>query len=374
MAIPTGGRWISKQASRTHSGRFDNGTGGELTVEFLDDPNGTTLLDDSGWPDNYGGSNFKIANIIPESTKTYYIKITGAAGPYKLLARVNEDFAALSRVNEPDNSAADADANGPFQAFGADIAGYLYADNPPRWFGDSDWFRVEMAPGQTLTVETKPYAGSGQADEADLWNRDTDTRLVIFAADGTTELVNDDDGGNDWYSFAQYTLPAEAASKSSDVQATTPVYVQVRTSRDPEGADDRSMNRGDYFVNMTLTVDEVEPNNDFTEADGNILEAGFVNGEFTDDDLVDIYRLDLEADRIYHVRTVTPEGDGSYTASLVSAGDTGTNLFSDAEAGYNTRYSGSNVKMNIIVDEAGPYYLRLESSEAKAYRSWNQVE
>ena len=319
---------------------IDNNTGSDLEVEFFDMENGTHLLDDSDWDNNYDG-NFKIANIIPREDATYFLSVSGSAGDYKLTSRVNTDYLALQSKGEPNNSAAEADAMGAYQAFGADVMYALADPNDDRFFGDEDWFRIEMAAGQTLTAETKPVGG-------DLWTRDTDTRLVVVASDGS-ELANDDDGGNDWYSRVGYVASADEV-----------VYVQVRTSRTPDAADDRSLNRGDYFLNMTLTQGELEPNNTFAEA--STAFAGLTTASFAADDSVDVYTMTLEADHIYHVRTVRPEEGaygGPFSAMLFSADDTNTNLLSEENMGYNTRYSGDNLKLNIIPETSGEYLLYL---------------
>ncbi len=333
----------------------DNETGAALEVEFYDEVNGTTLLDESAWANNYSGDNFKIANIIPREDKTYYLRISGSPGKYKVASRVNEDYWALQHKGEPNNDKTEADAQGNYQALGADVAYALSEPAHPRFFGDEDWFRVAVAAGQTLSAETKPVA-----DNPDEWARDTDTRIVILDETGTTELANDDDGGNDWYSSASHTAEADGV-----------VYVQVRTSRTPASADDRSMNRGDYYLNIEVKSEEVEPNNSFAEADGNVLSGGFVDAALDEaGGPTDIYKLTLQADWIYHFRTLKPEGGygGSFTARLVKASDTGTNLLSDDAAGYNTRYSGSNVKINFIPDEAGDYYLELTGDGEGAYQ------
>ena len=318
---------------------LDNNTGSDMTVGFYDAENGESILDGSDWFNNYAG-NFKIANIIPREDGTYFLSVEGGTGDYKIASRVNEDYLELQSKGEPNNSAAEADAMGAYQAFGADVMFALSDPSDDRFFGDEDWFRIEMTAGQTLTAETKPVGG-------DLWNRDTDTRIVIVAADGS-ELANDDDGGNDWYSRAGYV------SESDQV-----VYVQVRTSRTPESADDRSLNRGDYLLNVTLTQGELEPNNTFAEASAAF--AGLTTAAFAADDSVDVYSMTLEADHIYHVRTVRPEGgyEGPFNAMLFKADDTSTNLLNDTDRGYNTRYSGDNLKLNIIPEESGEYLLYL---------------
>ena len=330
---------------------LDNETGNELTVGFYDQIDGATLLDNSGWPDNYSGSNFKIANIIPRETGTYYLSVAGSAGNYKIRSRVNSDYIALQSKGEPNNSKDEADAMGSYQALGADVMFALADPNDDRFFGDEDWFRVEVAAGQSVRAETKPVGG-------DDWSRDTDTRLVIFAEDGTTELANDDDGGNDWYSSASYLASSDEV-----------VYVVVRTSRIPADADDRSLNRGDYLLNIDVSAAEAEPNNTFETA--NSLMSGFIDASYAEDDSVDVFSLNLQEDYIYHVRTVRPdEGgyEGSFSAMLFKASDTSTNLLSEEETGYNNRYSGSNLKLNIIPDETTEYLLYLKgAAEAGAY-------
>ena len=344
------------EAGKLYSFRSkDNQTGAALEVEFFDDVEGTTLLDESDWANNYKGDNFKIANIIPRMTNTYYLKISGSPGSYRIASRVNADYYTLQQRREPDNSKTEADAQGDYQSFGEDVAYVLSEPAHPRLFGDEDWFRVSLAAGQTLTAEAKPVGNN-----PDDWNRDTDTKLVIFDESGTTELADDDDGGNDWYSLVSYTAEADEM-----------VYVQVRTSRDTPGADDRSMNRGDYLLNIDVASEEVEPNNTFAEAAGNMLTFGFVDGTFdTDGDNVDIYMLSLQADWIYHFRTVRPDSGygGGFSARLVTASETGTNLLSEDDKRYNTRYSGDNVKINFIPDEAGDYFLELTGDGEGVYQ------
>ena len=334
---------------------LDNETSAPLTVEFFDEVDGETLLDESEWVNNYSGNNFKIANIIPKTSGTYYLKVSGNPGPYKITSRVNSDFLALKDKGEPDNSADEADARGSYQSFGADESYVLFDENGARWFGDEDWFRVDLSAGQTLVAETKPVGG-------EMWNQDTDTRIVLHVRNGDelTEVANDDDGGQAWYSRAEYTAAGDEVA-----------YVQVRTSRSPDDADDRSLNRGDYILNIDVSSEEVEPNDTFAGADGNVLREGVVDASFeTDVDGLDIYRLDLEADHIYHLRTLRLEEEftGAFNARLYKGSDTSTNLLNETSPGYNTRYSGDNVKLNIVPEASETYYLHLEGEGTGAYQ------
>lgn len=335
----------------------DNETGGALTVEFLDAPNGTNLLDDSGWPDNYSG-NFKIANIMPTETKTYYIKISGGAGPYKLLSRANPLFGELRTKHEPDNSFAEADAQGTLIADGVDRMYVQYAADSARFFGDLDYFRIETVAGQKLVIEAKPVAGNtSSSNDPDLWNRDTDTRLRLFDATGT-EVASDDDGGNDWYSKIEAVVPS-----------TGVYYVQVANSRGPGSGDDRSMRRGDYILNVAASFEETESNNTIADAANNPLaDNSFVEAVFTDATDIDVVKLSLVAGRIYHIRT-TKDWDDAIIAELTAAGSS-TNFLADGSS-FNTRYSGSNIKINFIPETTGEYYLKLTPPEGAVELAYN---
>ena len=50
---------------------------------------------------------------------------------------------------------------------------------------------------------------------------------------------------------------------------------------------------------------------------------------------------------------------GGFSAQLFKGTDTTTNLLDEENRGYNTRYSGDNLKLNIIPDETGEYFLHL---------------
>lgn len=347
------------EAGKLYSFRSkDNETGANLDVEFYDEANGTTLLDESSWVDNYGG-NFKIASIIPREDKTYYLRISGSPGKYKVASRVNDNYLALQHKGEPNNSKTEADAQGDYQVFGPEVAYVLSEPAHPRFFGDEDWFRVAHGAGQTVSARTDPV-GANRDD----WNRDTDTRIIILDETGTTELVNDDDGGNAYYSSGSYTAEADGH-----------VYVVVTTSYGLAGGNDRNADRGDYNLTINVGNEEVEPNNTFAEADGNVLAGGFVDAAFDEaGGQTDIYKLALQADWIYHFRTSRLEGgySGPFVARLVKASDTGSNLLSDDLTGYNSRYSWdgneSNVKINFIPDEAGDYYLELTGDGEGTYQ------
>lgn len=335
----------------------ENETGGALTVEFLDDPAGSTLLDDSGWPDNYDG-NFKIANIMPTETKTYYIKISGGVGPYKLLSRENQQFEILKTKHEPDNTPAEADAFGTLVADGVDRMFVQYAPDSARFFGDLDYFRIETVAGQKLVIEAKPVPGiTSSSSDPNLWNKDTDTKLRLFDAAGT-EVASDDDGGNDWYSKIETT-----------VTTTGTYYVQVANSRGPGGGDDRSMRRGDYLLNVAASFEETESNNTIADAANNpLIDNSFVEGVFTDASDIDILKLSLVAGRIYHLRT-SKDSEDAIGAELTAAGSS-TNFLADGSS-FNTRYSGSNIKINFIPETSGDYFLKLTPPEGAVELAYN---
>ncbi|MEO1021990.1 MAG: pre-peptidase C-terminal domain-containing protein [Bacteroidota bacterium] len=339
----------------------DNNTGSELAVEFYDQVDGTTLLDDSGWPDNYDG-NFKIANIIPQETRTYYLRISGNAGDYKILSRENDQFFALESKHEPDNSIAEAAARGSYVMDGVDRMFVQFNADSARFFGDLDYFELDVKAGMRVVAETKPVAGTtASSGDPDLWNQDNDTRLRLFDSEGALVDDNDDDdGGNGWYSKIEYTAGADAK-----------LYLQVANSRGEGGGDDRSMRRGDYILNVAASFEETESNDTFADAVNNPLaDGGFVNATFATDADVDMYALSLEAGNIYHIRTTKEEGDdASIGAELYADGATTTNLLADGSS-FNTRYSGSNIKINFIPETSGTYFLQLNAPAASVDRPY----
>lgn len=339
----------------------DNNTGGAFDVEFYDEINGTTIMDESDWYNNYSTDNFKIANIMPTEDKTYYLKISGGVGSYKLLSRVNDQFGELKTKHEPDNSIAEADMQGTYLMDGTDHMYVQYAADSARFFGDIDYFKLELTAGMKFVAETKPVAGTTAASSnPDLWNKDTDTRIRLFDATGT-EVASDDDSGNEWYSKVETTVPA-----------TGVYYLQVANSRDPGKGDDRSMQRGDYILNVAASYDETENNNDFASADNNPLVAGgFVSGVFTDEADIDIYKITMEAGKIYHMRSLKEDDDDSAIGvELYATGATTTNLLADGSS-FNTRYSGSNFKINFIPDATGAFYLKLTPPAGSVEKPYN---
>lgn len=332
----------------------DNETGAPLEVEFFDAVNGETLMDDSGWVDNYSGDNFKIANIIPQEDKTYFLKVSGSAGPYKILSRENDQFTVLSESHEPDNTIDQARNLGPTLMDGTDRMFVQFNQDSSRFYGDLDYFMLDLKAGQNVVAETKPVGGNtSSSSSSDLWNRDTDTRLRLFDAAGN-ELIGDDDGGNSWYSRIDYTADADGE-----------YFLQVANSRGPGGGDDRSMRRGDYILNIAASFSENEPNNTFAEAENNLLgDRSFMEATFTDGDDTDIIKLTLEQGRIYHMRS-TQESSVAMDLELYAADDLSTNLLENGSS-FNTRYGSDNFKINVIPENSGDYFLRISPPESVA--------
>ncbi len=330
----------------------DNETGAPLEVEFFDSENGETIMDESGWVNNYSGDNFKIANIFPQEDKTYYLKVSGDVGPYKILSRENPDIADLIDKREPDNTIDQARNLGPTLMDGTDRMFVQFSPDSARFYGDLDYFLLDLKAGQNVVAETKPVGGNtSSSGDPDLWNQDTDTRLRLFDGDGN-QLLDDDDGGNGWYSRLDYTAEADGE-----------YFLQVANSRGAGGGDDRSMRRGDYILNIAATFSENEPNNTFAEAENNPLgDRSFMEAVFEDGDDTDILKLTLEQDRIYHLRSVQEDGV-VMEVELFSADDLSTNLLEDGTS-FNTRYGGNNFKINFIPENAGDYFLQLTPPEA----------
>ena len=333
----------------------ENETGGALKVEFYDDPAGTTLLDESGWVDNYDG-NFKIANIMPTETKTYYIKISGGVGAYKLLSRENPQFGMLKAKHEPDNSIADADARGTLIADGSDHMFVQYAPDSARFFGDLDYFRLELKAGQQLVAEVKPVGGiTSTSSNPDMWNKDTDTKLYLLDASGA-EIINDDDGGNEWYSKIEGPVAADGV-----------YYLVVANSRGGGEGDDRSLRRGDYILNVSASFSEAESNNTIAEA--NVLaDNAFIEATFADASDVDVFKVAMKEGRIYHFRT-SKDWEDAIGVELTAEGSA-TNFLADGSS-FNTRYGDGNVKINFIPETTGNYYIKMNAPEGASDLAYN---
>jgi hypothetical protein len=95
-------------------------------------------------------------------------------------------MASLTEV-EPNNTAATANA-----IAGGDV--YAAAISPAA---DQDWFVFNSA-GGSATFET----GAGPATAAG------DTKIYVYAADGTTQVAYDDDSGAGYYSLVTYSFAA----------------------------------------------------------------------------------------------------------------------------------------------------------------------
>ena len=221
------------------------------------------------------------------------------------------------------------------------------------FYGDLDYFMLDLKAGIRMVAETKPVPGNTQSSaNPELWDRDNDTRLRLFDAEGN-EILGDDDGGMGWYSRLSYTPEADGE-----------FFLQVANSRGPGGGDDRSPRRGDYILNVAASYDENEPNNTFAGADSNPLaDRSFVNATFADEDDVDILRLTMQEGRIYHLRSVIDDAQAGMNVALYRVDDTSTNLLADGGS-FITRYGGNNFKINFIPEETADYYLQLTPNAA----------
>lgn len=108
--------------------------------------------------------------------------------------------AAIAEV-EPNNTAALAMAT---PRIGAGVTTMTGAINP---LGDNDYYRIEVPAGQFLTLHARTY--SAQGNYLSTCNDQTDTRLRLYAANGTTVLEDNDDinGASNRCSFINGGVP-----------------------------------------------------------------------------------------------------------------------------------------------------------------------
>ena len=114
-------------------------------------------MDESGWANNYPGDNFKIASIIPTEDKTYYLRISGGVGAYKILSRETPDFAALAEKREPDNTIEEARALGAYLMDGTDQMFAQFNADSLRFLWGSGLFHAGSESGYPYGLpNTKP--------------------------------------------------------------------------------------------------------------------------------------------------------------------------------------------------------------------------
>ena len=323
---------------------YDDELGTDTHAELFSAADTTTnLFGDDSIDGRYHGNSFRLSGFIPAEDGTYYLKLTNSSpgiGKYTLRARsvALEDVVG---VHEPDNSIADADARGDYPVDGVTIHSALYNDEDAVKANDLDVYRFNCTAGQMLVAELLPAGGP-------TWDRDTDTKMTLVNAAGDTLAENDDATGT--YSTIALQIPEDGI-----------YYLMVYGYYSATNGKTSSFNDpgvGDYFIKVAGTMTETEPNNMAAEANFvPISNNNLVEATFGTDDLVDWFKVSLEAGNIYYFNTTESKLAEDVVVEIFAADNTETNLVDSSPMG--SFGSGDFRVCGWLPPATGDYLLKL---------------
>ena len=202
------------------------------------DAMGTEVTNDSAGPQNASGIGSCAALVMPLTAGTWYVRVeeTGinATIPgYFLEVAVSAD---AGNETEPNDTAATANTN-------LTLISEAFCAGDHSVNTDVDVYAVVVPPGQALRAEVVEGDRTVETCESN----GIDSVLTLFAADGTTVLVTDDDDGRGFCSAIDGTgnTPRDAAAKNTGATAVT-WFLQVRAGIGGAGG------QFSYKVNVTL--------------------------------------------------------------------------------------------------------------------------
>ncbi|HWA01312.1 MAG TPA: PPC domain-containing protein [Caulobacterales bacterium] len=192
--------------------------------------------------------------------------------------------------------------------------------------GDVDWLRVTLADGQIYRFQAKSAAGEGPL---------ADPVIRLLDAQGT-ELASDDDGGEGFNSYLEFTAPRAGN-----------YFVEVRSfDSTATGAYDVSAAAGDIPGDATTDA--------ALSADGDYRE-----GRIGAPGDTDWYRVDMKAGQSVRIALDSATEGGVGDPLLAIHGSDGAELASDDDGG-----EGLNSWLEFTAPSAGAYYI-----EAKGFSS-----
>ena len=285
----------------------------------------TTNLLSTSIAGRYKNNNFRLAGYIPEVDGKYFLKLTNAtpgAGKYTLRAR-STALAEVVGVYESNNSNDEADAIGDYPMDGVTRKMALYRADDPH--NDLDVFRISGTAGQMFVAELTPVGGK-------TWNRDLDTKMTLKNAAGDVIDENDDfregDDNLSTYSKIAIELPADGV-----YYLNVYAYYSTNNGKDPADLDEAHPGIGDYFITVSGTMSESEPNNSAAEANMiPIANNNLIEATFGATDLEDWYKVSLEQDKWYYFNSTESSVSDDILVEVFAEGTT-TNLIDDSPFG-----------------------------------------
>ncbi len=322
---------------------LNNDLGANIHVELYAETDTLTNLLDTSVDGRYNSNNFRLSGYLPPADGTYYLKLTcptPGGGNYSIRAR-SSDLAEVGVFHEPDNTKAEADAKGDYPIDGVAWKGALYNAADPMKENDVDVFRFTCTKGQMLVAKVAPVAG-------DTWFRDTDTIMILTNAAGDTVADSDDVLGT--FSEIAKEIPADGV-----YYLYLAAYYGAFNNRD---ATYRNPGIGDYLLTVSGTMAETEPNNSAAEANLiPIADNNLVDAKFATDDLVDWFKVNLEAGKLYYFNTTDSKVGENIAIEVFAESAPTTNLIDNSGFG---RFGSRDFRLSGWTPPAtGAYLLKL---------------
>lgn len=310
----------------------------ELYREY-EDVDGTVVLSDNllagqAVAGALGSNDFRVAGFIPPASGAYLIKLTSAsAGSYQFALFESTIYEA--RVfNEPDNTSAEALAR-PLIPVGVGSPRQNGMIFPA---GDVDHYVFGGVAGQQVTLKLQSLAW-------ELINADFAAELRLLSESLDVLAIGTDSG--DAFSALTFTLPA-----------TGTYIIQVQAAAGTTNGFGNP-NVGFYSLNVGDPVREIEPNN--TPESASVLLNGFIASTIPTGD-VDWYRIPVQQDHIYHIRSLNNDFGSNAKVDLFRASDPNTSIHDGSD--WNGRYGSRNFKVQLLPTEDGEYLLKIDPPDA----------
>ena len=256
---------------------------------------------------------------------------------------------AFAQDDEPNNSAATASAVTLALGDSLSIAGALDSSGT-----DFDFYSVPMTERQILIATTKPEGGLFDLP---------DTQIVVVDTDGTTEIVDSDDAGDDFPEGSEY---------GSTIRFRAPVagtYYLVVTGCCSQ-ADHGEIGDYELLVGLTIEIEEptldTDPANDGTagaddlgiDGGGSVLHVAALEDRAEPPGDVDMYRVSLSAGHTLIATTAPFGGDFEIPDTQMAVFDGTTWFVINDDAGEDEPQGeelGSTVRFK--APSTGVYYL-----------------
>ncbi len=278
------------------------------------DPRGTEIASN----DDAEGSLNSSLNFIPSRSGEVFVSAQSfgdqGAGAYTL--------SIAAATLPPDDATAETGTRGHVDV-GGNVNGSL--DYP----GDHDWYRVRLEQGQSYRFSLN---GSGDHPLADPLLRIRDSR--------GQELAMDDDGGEGFNAYLEFTAPA------------TGVYYLDAQAFDPSAIGGYALSAGAGDIPADANTDAV------LSADGDAREGAIAPAGDQD-----WYKINLASGQGVRVAVNAADSEGALQDPLiVMHGPDGAELARDDDGG-----QGLNSWLEFVAPAAGAYYLEVRGFSEEAH-------